>query len=344
MSLNMARVIPLLGSLLLIAAEPAQAQWFGGNPCECAMPVVQPCYQTVPTTEIREIQQTVQRPVMETTYVDQPVVEYEPQTEVRTAQIPTVSYQTVTECQPCTRNMGFWQTTYQCNPKIAPCAYDPRPGFAGWWNRTNYSIRQAFTPAVTARRQYVPNYVTTMIPVTRQVAVHGTQQVSYNVTRMVAKHSTRRVAVNTVKYVAETQVHKVPVTVYRTVPIGSAIAYLPGGATATALAPRPDPVGSAAAPIPGRSASSNNNKYEGDGFKRSADKKATEEPFDDRPGSGAQITIPPRDSAVSENAASPRPFRIPSAVRVAQWAPRVERTAAETPGLVPRLAVADIQR
>jgi hypothetical protein len=310
------------------------------------MPVVQPCYQTVPTTEIRQVRQTVQRPVVETAYVDQPVTEYEPVSEVRTAQVPTVSYQTVTECQPCTRNMGFWQTTYQCNPKIAPCAYDPRPGFAGWWNRTGYSIRQAFTPAVTARRQYVPNYVTTMIPTTRTVAVQGTQTVSYNVTRMVAKQTTRKVAVNTVKYVSEEVVTNHPVTVYRTVPIGSAIAWLPGGAAATAFAPRIDPIGTAAAPLPQRSASSASGSDKGAIFKRSADKKEPEDVFEEKSG-GAMMTIPPRKDAFSSTvpAPAPRSFRIPSAVRVSQWTPRAVSASNDAPGLVPhRMAVADYQR
>ncbi|MGE3315554.1 MAG: hypothetical protein AB7O26_10600 [Planctomycetaceae bacterium] len=341
MSLNMARVIPLLGSLLLTMTAPAQAQYFG-NPCACATPVVQPCYQTVPITEMRECRQTVQRPVVETAYVDQPVTTYEPVTEVRTCQVPTVSYQTVTECQPCTRNMGFWQTTYQCNPKIAPCAYDPRPGFAGWWNRTGYSMRQAFTPAVTARRQYVPNYVTTMIPVTRQVAVHGTQQVSYNVTQMVAKHSTRKVAVNTVRYVSEEVVTKHPVTVYRTVPIGSALAFAPGGFSATASAPRPDSISNAGAPIPSRSASSNNNKYEKDKNLPRDDKG--DDAFENE-SKGTMLTIPPRKDALSNNVSSPRSFRIPSAVRVAHWTPRAESASSDVPGLVPhRMAVADYQR
>jgi hypothetical protein len=229
------------------------------------------------------------------------------------------------------------------NPKIAPCAYDPRPGFMGWMNRTGYSMRQAFTPAVTARRQYVPNYVTTMIPVTRQVAVQGTQQVSYNVTRMVAKQTTRKVAVNTVRLVSEEVVTKHPVTVYRTVPIGSALAFAPGGYSATASAPRPDSISNAAAPVPTRSATSTNGQDKG-AFKRTTEKES-EDAFEDKPTpSGAMMTIPPRH-AVSSNATNPRSFRIPSAVRVAQWTPRAESASSDAPGLVPhRMAVADYQR
>jgi hypothetical protein len=175
-----------------------------------------------------------------------------------------------------------------------------------------------------------------MIPVTRQVAVHGTQQVSYNVTRMVEKRSTRKVAVNSVRYVSEVVVTKHPVTVYRTVPIGSAIAWLPGGATATALAPRADSISNAAAPLPTRSATKSNDKYERD--------KATKESEDafESDNKGTMITIPPRKDALSDNAA--RPFRIPSAVRVASWTPRVASTSSDAPGLVPhRMAVADVQ-
>ena len=345
MSRNMACAVPLVGSLcLFMLAEPAQAQWYpAANPCNvCAQPVIQPCYQTVPVTEYREIRQTVQRPVMETKYVEQPITEYHPVTETQTAQIPTVSYQSVTECQACTRNMGGWQTKYYCNPKISPCQYDPNPGLFGWMNRTGYSIRQAFTPNVFARREFVPNYVTTMVPVTRQVAVPGVQQVSYNITRMVATQTTRKVAVNTVKYVSEEIVTNHPVTVLRTVPIGSTIAYLPFGATATALAPRPDPV-SAQGSGPTRSATRTNSDYEDGKSKKksSADEEGAFKP--DTEGSGI---IPQRKHEFSNVTPARRPFTVPSAVRVARWTPTSERASHGGPSLTGRqgISIADSQR
>lgn len=345
MSRNMARVVPLLGSLCLcLFAEPVQAQWFSSpNPCACAQPVVQPCYQTVPVTEYQQVRQTVQRPVMTVEYVDQPVTTYEPVTETRTAQIPTVSYQTVTECQACTRNCGYWQTNYQCNPKISPCAYDPRPGLLGWMNRTGYTIRQAFTPNIIAQRQYVPNYVTTMVPVTRQVAVPGVQQVSYNVTRMVAKQTTQKVAYNRLSYVNEEVVVNRPVTVMRTVPIGSSIAFLPFGTTATALAPRPDPA-SAQGSGPTRSADKNNSPYEGDRRKKSDD---AIDSFGKDPGQ-TEIIIPRRKpDHLSNVTPARRPFAVPTAVRAAQWTPRSEQRASHNgPTLTSRrgFSVADVSQ
>jgi hypothetical protein len=275
---------------LLLSANPAQAQFYGGygggfgggygggfgnafDPCcpppvACApivqcqpvaqlVPVPQTCYQTVPVTEYREQTVTVQRPVVETKYVEQPVTEYVPVTETRTAEVPHVTYQTVNECQTVTRDMGRWITQRQCIHRPSPCEYDPRPGFAGWWNRTTYNVRSTFAPKYATSRFYAPNLVTQTVPTQRLVAQHGTRQVSYNVTRYEARHSTRKVAVNSVRMVAEEVKQTVPVTVMRTVPTGTTTAWLPSdspaaiaylsGNTATALNPSPDPAGARSA-------------------------------------------------------------------------------------------------
>jgi hypothetical protein len=226
------------------AGNPAMAH-FLFDPCCCyccPAPVrVQACYQTIPVTEYREVRQTVQKPVVETTYVDQPVTEYRQVVENKTAEVPTVCYKPVTEFHTVQRDCGRWVTQYHQRAKVHPCQYDPRPDLLGFLNRTGYSVRMAFTPDFYADRNYVPNVVTQQIPVTRQVAVHGTQTVNFQVAKMVPYTTTRKVAVNSVRMVPQEVVYRQPVTVYKTVPAGSAYAWgAPLGGTATALQPVPD--------------------------------------------------------------------------------------------------------
>jgi hypothetical protein len=318
----MFRAVSLLGGLIyLCPVGPAQAQWLqpwscatcAPPPCvQCAQPICEtvPVYQTVPVTEMREIEQTVMRPVQETEYIDQPYTEYRPVTEQRTASIPTVTYNDVTEMQTVTRDMGCWQTRQQCNPKIAPCMYDNRRGFLGWMNRTGFAIRQSFTPAVTTKREYIPNVVAMQVPVTRRVAQYGTREVAYNVTTMVAHHATRKVAINKVRMVAEKQVLKRPVTVYRTIPVGTrtAMTYAPyGSSSRTALAPTPDPVSAQGAP-PIRSADSSNGGF-GDparqGFKRQSSD----------PGQGSIQQDPPSPEVSPDALSEAVGFKVPSVVR-----------------------------
>jgi len=251
------------------------------NPCPQPIVQVQPCYQTVPVTEFRRVKQVVQRPVCETRYVDQTVTAYRPVCETKTCQVPTVTYHPVTECRTVYRDMGRWVTSYRCVNKLSPCDYDNRPNLLGWMNRTGYEVRSAFTPNVVACRQYVPNVVAQQIPYTRQVAQHGVRNVSYNVTRMVAYQTTQKVAVNNVRYVAQEVEVNQPVTVYRSVPIGTTLAFgYPsyGGAMsygdrnsapANALRPTPDPINSADRIRRDRTANSLDNR----------DRGATNEPF-----------------------------------------------------------------
>lgn len=202
-------------------------------------PVCVPQYTQVPVTEMREVKQTVMKPVQETKYVDQQVTTMVPVQEVRTVQVPTVSWQTVTENQTRMRDCGRWMTSYQCRPKVTPCQYDNRPGMFGWLNRSAYQARMAFTPNMIAQRQYVPNMVAETIPVSRQVAVRGIQEQHVTVTRMEPRTETRKVAVMETRYVAEVQTIKQPVTVMKTVP--TAMAYGWNGTSATALVPTPIP-------------------------------------------------------------------------------------------------------
>jgi len=266
MSRHMAVSGSVVGTLaMLFTAAPAHAQWIAAaDPCtSCAIPVAQPCYRTVPVTEYRQVKQIVQRPVCETRYVDQTVTAYRPVTEQRTVDVPTVNYQNVSECRTVYKNAGYWRTRTECRYLPSPCEYDPRPDVFGWLNRTAYSIRASFTPRVAIHREYVPQVVAQQVPVTRTIAHHGTRRVTYNVTRMEPFTTTRKVAVNTVRYVAQEVVHTQPVTVWRTVPIGTTIAYAtPTYATAasvavpqTALQPTPDPVSNVK-----RTATSTNNK------------------------------------------------------------------------------------
>jgi len=263
------RTLALSGALALAgSASTAFGQfWPYNNACCCCPPPVRACYQTVPVTEMRECRQTVQRPVVETTYVDQPCTEYRQVTECKTAEVPTCTYQNVTEMRTVQRDCGQWVTQCHERPQISPCQYDSRPDIWGMLNRTGYSLRMAVTPRVWTERIYVPNVVAEQIPVTRQVAVRGTQTINYQVAKMVPITTTRKVAVNTVKMVAQEIVTQRPVTVYKTVPFGGSALALgvpatsPSSSTTTALQPTPNseatailPKNSAKGPNPDRMA------------------------------------------------------------------------------------------
>ncbi|MGQ0634218.1 MAG: hypothetical protein ACT4QC_06395 [Planctomycetaceae bacterium] len=246
MHLSYSRVLTWAGVLTLAAAgNTAHAQWFNPFCCCCCPPpvCVQPAYQTVPVTEYREVRQVVQKPIVETKYVEQPVTEYRQVVENKTAEVPTVSYQPVTEYHTVQRDCGRWATQWHYRPKMHPCQFDGRPDLFGFLNRTQYSVRMAFTPDYIPQRMYVPNVVAQQIPVTRQVAVRGTQTINYQVARVVPITTTRKVAVNTVRMVAEEVVTQRPVTVMKVVPFGSTLAYgapLAAPSTTTALQPTTD--------------------------------------------------------------------------------------------------------
>jgi hypothetical protein len=219
-------------------------------------PVMQTVYRQVPVTEFQPVKQTVKRQTFETQLVSQAVTEYRPITETKVVEVPTVSYQNVTECQTCVRNMGYWRTQYQPVAKMAPCAYDSRPGFAGWMNRTGFELASAFQPNYRTSREYVPQTIVQAVPVTRQVAIQGTRQVAYNITKMEPYQTTRQVAVSVPKWEdAEVTVMK-PITVVKTMPVGTQITYAPIGSlgTATAIRPQADPLNTVRGPTPRRTA------------------------------------------------------------------------------------------
>jgi hypothetical protein len=348
MSRHMAVSGSIVGTLvMLFSTAPVHAQWISANPCNaCAVPVARPCYRTVPVTEYRQVKQIVQRPVCETKYVDQTVTAYRPVTEQRTVDVPTVSYENVNECRTVFKNCGYWQTRMECRHLPSPCQYDPRPDLFGWLNRTAYSIRATFTPRVAFHRDYVPQVVAQQVPYTRTIAHHGTRRVTYNVTRMVAYTTTRKVAVNSVRYVAQEVVHTQPVTVWRTVPIGTTIAYaIPSyNAPQTALQPTPDPVSAR------RTATSTNNKIDGGSSKESNGKLNDDSSrLDSRKldglGTGrselpsAIRTSGDRSARLAGFVEAPARRRLPSIVYTSRWVSRRRQTPG--PALVdPSVAIA----
>lgn len=194
-------------------------------PVQPVQPVYSACYQTVPVTTYKHETQKVEVPEYYTDYEDRDVTTYTPVTRTREVEVPTVSYQTVTENRTVTRDMGRWVTNYHPIAKCAPCQVDSRPGMLGWLNRTGYSFRSAFTPNYRTSRQYVPRMVACNVPYSRQVAVRGTRKVAVQETQMVARTTKQRVAVQRVRMTTKTVQVARPVTAYRSVPIGSALAF-----------------------------------------------------------------------------------------------------------------------
>ncbi len=333
------------GLALVAAAQPAQAQLFPfGGACDCpqpvvqcAQPVMQTCYQTVPVTEFQPAKQMVRKPYIETKYVEQPVTEYHPVTETKVANVPTTTYQDVTEYRQVCRNTTQYVRQLEPVCKPSPCEIDSRPGMLGWLNRSTYDFASMFTPAYRTRVTAIPQTYVQNIPVTRRVAIQGTRQVTYNVTTMVAAQSTRRVAMNTVAYRDEEVTVMKPVTVMRTVPIGSAMAFgIPAyGAPRTAFGPTPDPISNP------RSADRLNNA-DPEAYKRAKEAAA---PINPKTSQRIPLdeVIPARGTSVSQVAVeeSVIPVRsTPSVVRVGQW---VARTTTEAPAgkIGPTLSVAN---
>jgi hypothetical protein len=373
MSQRMSRVVPSLGavSLLLAQAVAAHAQGWNpaGNGCcpscaaapvsccpapvTCMQPVSVPCYQTVPTTIYEPHRCTVMKPVVHTDIVEEPVTECHPVCEQRTAQIPYCHYQPVTEFVQQTQDRGCWHTYCQCTPRMSPCQYDPNPGLIGWMNRTGYEMRMAFTPPVQYHRQWVPNYITTSVPVTRMVAQQSVRTVTYNVTRIEQIHTVRRVPVCRVVMVPEEITVQRPVTVYRTIPIGTSVAWVPSGSllggTATALGPTPDRVGlrhrEEHAERIGEKIGEKKGYYEGkehekDKFERQNDPLINETAPSDL--GNKQMLIPQRKS--SDAASAQVSQRVPSAVLVNGWIARNRPTTPEAPNTSASVSVADAQK
>jgi hypothetical protein len=374
MSQRMSRVAPSLGavSLLLAQAVAAHAQGWNpvGNDCcpscapapvsccaapvTCMQPVSVPCYQTVPVTTYEPHHCTVMKPVVHTEIIEQPVTECRPICEQRTAQIPTCTYQPVTEFVQQTRDAGCYRTYAQCTPRCSPCQYDPNPGLIGWMNRTGYEMRMAFTPPVQYHRQWVPNYITTSVPVTRMVAQHSVRTVTYNVTRMEQFHTVQKVPISRVVMVPEEITVQRPVTVYRTLPIGTSVAWVPSGSliggTATALGPTPDRLGLRRDPLRAaekigekigeRKGYQEGKDHEKDKYERQNENLLNETAPSDL--GNKQMLIPQRKS--SDAASAQVSQRVPSAVLVNGWMARNRATNGEAPNTSATVSVADAQK
>jgi hypothetical protein len=249
----------IVGATVLASATQAPAQWLNSNACGCAAPpmvrtpVIQKCYQQVAVTEYQQVKQKVRRPVTYVEYIDQPVTTYRPVVETRSVDVPVTTYQTVQECRTVIRNAGYWKTNYQRNRKLSACQYDPRPTFAGWWNRSAYRIRSSFTPNIIASRQYIPQTIAQQIPITRRIPITTVQKQTYQVTKYVPHTTTRRVAVNKVRWVEQEVIAMKPVTVMKMIPsTRTAWTWAPYGSTSAisyaqptttiSLNPDPDPI------------------------------------------------------------------------------------------------------
>ena len=263
--------------------------------CTPIQPLQATCYQTVPVTTYAREKQTVEVPHYETAMEEREVTVYRPVTTSRQVEVPTVSYQNVVENRTVNRDMGRWVTRYHPVAKCAPCQVDPRPGVMGWMSRTGYSMRTAFVPNYTTSREYVPSMMTCNVPSVRQVAVQGTRSVTVQDTKMVAELKREKVAVQKLVMRKEEITVMRPQTAYRTVPIGSSMAY--GGyyggtqmafgypiidsTIQSAQRPTPDPVGGGAS----RTATKEN--FEAD---KPYDRSSSTTPAD-----GASYEAPARD-------------------------------------------------
>ncbi|MFG0335685.1 MAG: hypothetical protein ACF8TS_20185, partial [Maioricimonas sp. JB049] len=136
-----------------------------------------------------------------------------------------------------------WKTTYQPVPKTTPCEYDRNPGLLGWWNRTAYGVRSAFTPNYIPRRELVPQVYQCMVPRQRTVAIPSTRQVTYNVSRLEPYQTTQKVAVQRLEYEERVVTVHEPYTTTQTVAVGTTTRYAAiapfGGGAVTAIAPTP---------------------------------------------------------------------------------------------------------
>ena len=279
--------------------------------------VVQPVIQDVAVTEYHPVKQTVSKPVVRTEYVDQAVTEMRPVTEQKVVNVATVDYQNVTEYKQVQKQVGYWVTKNCPTGKVPSWQYDNRPNVAGFMNRASYDMRNAFTPMYRQTREFVPQTMTCTVPYSKQVAVPGMKQVTYNVTRLEPTQTTRKVAVNKVVYEPTEITVMKPVQVVKQMHVGTRVSYAPIGGTAIGSAPstngapavglQPTPDQKASRPKAPRSAEKSN------------DLDADE--INKRTGASMRSSDP-TPVQLSESTVSARKVSTPSVVRVNQWVAR----------------------
>ena len=279
--------------------------------------VVQPVIQDVAVTEYHPVKQTVSKPVVRTEYVDQAVTEMRPVTEQKVVNVATVEYQNVTEYKQVQKQVGYWVTKNCPTGKVPSWQYDNRPNVAGFMNRASYDMRNAFTPMYRQTREFVPQTMTCTVPYSKQVAVPGMKQVTYNVTRLEPTQTTRKVAVNKVVYEPTEITVMKPVQVVKQMHVGTRVSYAPIGGTAIGSAPstngapavglQPTPDQKASRPKAPRSAEKSN------------DLDADE--INKRTGASMRSSDP-TPVQLSESTVSARKVSTPSVVRVNQWVAR----------------------
>ena len=290
-------------------------------------PVIHPVMQQVAVTEFHPVKQTVSKPVVRTEYVDQTVTEMRPVTEQKTVNVQTVDYQNVTEVKQVQKQTGYWVTKNCPTGKVPSWQYDNRPNFAGAMNRASYEMRNAFTPMYKQTREFIPQTMTCSVPYTKQVAVPGMKQVTYNVTRLEPTQTTRKVAVNKVYYEPTEITVMKPVQVVKTMQTGTRVSYAPIGGTAIGSAP-----GTNGAPAVGLKPTVDE-KASRPRVPRQAEKDNDLDPEVINKRSGASLNPPDRHEVqLTESTVSARKFTPPSVIRVSQWVARTPAPSTPQPG------------
>ena len=310
--------------------------------------VVHPVVQDVHVTEYHPVKQTVNRPVVKTEYVDQMVTEMRPVTEQRTANVSTVDYQNVTEYKTTQKQVGYWVTNNVPTGRVPSWQYDNRPNAAGFMNRASYDLRNAFTPMYRQQRTFVPQTMTCTQPYTKQVAVPGMKQVTYNVTTLQPTQTTRKVAQSRIVYEPTEVTVMKPITVVKTIQTGTRLSYAPIGGTAIGSAPstegapattlKPTPDQRASGQKAPRSAE-RDDTLDADQFKKNGTSYKPSNSVD------TQLSESAAPARTTESTVQARKFSSPSVVRVNQWVARTPASSSPQPGgQSAAIAIADSTR
>jgi hypothetical protein len=166
------------------------------------------------------------------------------------------------------------------------------------------------------------------------VAQQSVRTVTYNVTRMEQFHTVQKVPISRVVMVPEDITVQRPVTVYRTIPIGTSVAWVPSGSlvggTATALGPTPDRLGMRRSELKAveKLGERIGKEKEKDKYERQNELNMNQTTPGDL-NRNSEIVIPPRKTSDSTSAQVSQ--RVPSAVLVNGWMARNRATNGEAP-------------